>query len=97
MKILGVEITNTLTWNKNTSILIQKVNKRIQLLRAVWGFGSTMPKKVHLLKMYCLSVLKQSSVAWGSSLTKENMHDLERTQKTIAKLILRNYETALLN
>ena len=36
---------------------------------------------------------------WGPALTKENKEDLERTQKTFAKLVLRekyiNYESAL--
>ena len=99
MKILGVTITNKLNWNENTAILIQKVNKRMQLLRAVWGFGSTIPEMVHLWKIYCLSVLEQSCVVWGSSLTQENVDDLERSQKTFAKLVLRdkyiNYENAL--
>ena len=44
-------------------------------------------------------MLEQSCVVWGSSLTQENIDDLERTQKTFAKLILRekylNYESAL--
>ena len=94
MKILGVTITNKLNWNENTAILIQKVNKRMQLLRAVWGFGSTIPEMVHLWKIYCLSVLEQSCVVWGSSLTQENVDDLERSQKTFAKLVLRqNYKT----
>ena len=50
-----------------------------------------------LLKIYCVSV--QSCVVWGSSLTQENIEDLERTQKTLAKLVLRDnyvkYELAL--
>ena len=37
---------------------------------------------------------------WTTSLTQENIEDLERTQKTFAKLVLRekyqNYEEALL-
>ena len=100
MKILGVTITNTLNWNENTSILVQKVNKRMQLIRAVWGIGSTIPEIVNLSKIYCLSVLEQSCVVWGSSFTQENIDNLKRTQETFAKLILRekyiNYEAALL-
>ena len=72
----------------------------MQLLRAVWGFGSSIKEIVHLWKLFCWSVLEQSCVVWGSSLTKENQDDLERTQKSFAKLVLRyqytNYETALI-
>ena len=43
---------------------------------------------VHLWKVYCLSILEQSCVVWGSSLTLENKNDLERLQKTFCKLVL---------
>ena len=55
---------------------------------------------VQLWKTFCLSVLDQSCVVWHSGLTEENRSDLERTQKTFAKLILEEdyvtYEKALL-
>ena len=44
--------------------------------------------------LFCRSVLEQSCVVWGPSLTQENVEDLERTQKSFAKLVLRqNYKT----
>ena len=55
---------------------------------------------VHLWIIYCRSVLEQSAIIWSSSLSQENREDLERTQKSFAKLVLKqeydNYETALL-
>jgi hypothetical protein len=55
---------------------------------------------VHIWILFCRSVLEQSCVVWTTSLTQENIQDLERTQKTFAKLVLRekyqNYEQALL-
>ena len=54
---------------------------------------------VELWKTYCLSVLDQSCVLWDSGLTLENENDLERTQKSFAKLVLQekytNYFEAL--
>ena len=61
----------------------------MQLLRAVWGFVCSI-EEVHLWKLFCLSVLEQSCVVLGSSLTKENKDDLERTQKSFARLVLRD-------
>ena len=55
--------------------------------------------------MYCRSVLEKSAVVWSSSLSQQNKDDLERTQKVLAKLVLKNeykdgdenaYENALL-
>ena len=70
------------------------------LLRAVWGFGCSIEEMVHLWKLFCLSILEQSCVVWGSSLTQEDEDNLERTQKTFAKLVLRDqyidYESALI-
>ena len=61
----------------------------MQLLRTVWGFGSTHTEMVHLWIVFCRSVLEQSCVLWDSRLTLENREDLERTQKTFEKLVLK--------
>ena len=96
MKILGTVITDRLSWNENCAVLIRKVNARMQLLRKVWGFGSSLEDMVHLWKVYCRSILEQSAVVWGAMLTEENKEDLERTQKSFAKLVLEeNYSTYL--
>ena len=46
---------------------------------------------VHICILFWWSILEQSCVVWGSSLTLENIEDLERTQKDKYK----NYEDAL--
>ena len=100
MKILGTVITDKLTWDDNCSNLIKKVNARMQLLRGVLSFGATNPEMVHLWITFCRSVLEQSCVVWHGSLTQENENDLERTQKTFCKLVLKekykNYEYSLI-
>ena len=100
MKILGTVITDKLTWDDNCTNLIKKVNARMQLLRGVLSFGATNPEMVHLWITFCRSVLEQSCVVWHGSLTQENENDLERTQKTFCKLVLKekykNYEHSLI-
>ena len=100
MKILGTLINNNLSWNDNCDMIIKKVNARMQLIRSVQSFGASTEELVHLWVIFCRSVLEQSCVVWHSSLTQENSDDLERTQKTFSKLILKekytNYENALL-
>jgi hypothetical protein len=88
IKILGTVITNSLSWNENCSMIIKKVNARMQLLRKVWSFGSSLEEMVNLWKTYCLCILEQSCAVWSSGLTVENEEDLERTQKTFCKLVL---------
>ena len=57
------------------------------------------PQKITQLGiLFCSSVLEQSCVVWGPSLTQEYKDDLERTQKSFAKMVLKdkyiNYENA---
>ena len=75
------------------------------LLKKMYSFGATEEEMTHLWIIYCRSILEQSAVVWTSSLTQENIEDLERTQKSFVKLVLPNkyktgennsYENALL-
>ena len=72
----------------------------MQLIRSIQSFGATQEELIHLCKIFCRSVLEQSCVVWGPSLTQENSNNLERTQKTFVKLILKekfqNYEQSLM-
>ena len=100
MKILGTVVRSDLTWTENCSLIIKKVNSRMQLIRSILSFGANTEEMVHLWVVFCRSVLEQSCVVWHSSLTQENIDDIERLQKTFGKLILRekyvNYENSLL-
>ena len=82
IKILGTTFNNKITWDKNCSIIIRKVNARIQLLRKVWSFGSSVTEIVHLWQIYCCTILEQSCGVWGNLLTEDNKLDLKRTQKS---------------
>ena len=70
------------------------------LIKKILGFGASTEEMVHIWNMYCRSILEQSAVVWSSSLTQENIDDLERTQKCFTKLILKEkystYSEALL-
>ena len=100
MKILRTLINNQLSWNENCNAIIKKVNSRMQLIRELRNFGASMEEMVHFWILFCRSVLEQSCVVWGPSLTQENKDDLERMQKSFAKLVLKekykNYENALI-
>ena len=100
MEILGTIVNSKLSWDDNCGQLIKKVNSRMRLLRGVQSFGASVEEMVHLWILFCRSVLEQSCVVWGTSLTQENIDDLERSQKTFAKLVLReryrDYDNALI-
>ena len=71
----------------------------------MYSFGATREELTHLWIIYCRSVLEQSAEVWSSSLSEENKTDLERTQKSFVKRVLKkeykteetgSYENALL-
>ena len=71
----------------------------MQLLRKLLSLGASKTEMVHFWIVFCRSVIEQACVVWHNSLTQENSDDLERLQKTFAKLILKqeyvSYENAL--
>ena len=71
----------------------------MQQLRGEQGFGAKMHEMVHLWILFCRSVFDQSCIVCGTSLTQENVRDLERTQTIFAKLVSKekytNYENAI--
>ena len=100
MKLLGTWINSNLTWDENCAYLVKKVNNRMILLRSILSFGASNTEMVHFWIVFCRSILEQCCELWHASLTQENKDDLERTQKTFVKLVLKNnyknYEDALL-
>ena len=99
IKLLGTTITSDLKWNENTSIIVKDSNKRMQFLHRAAKFTYNIRdlKKIYMLQIR--SKLEQSAVVWHSSLTKRNISDLERVQKSALRLILKekyiDYKNAL--
>ena len=99
-KLLGTIISNTLSWDQNTAFIVKKANARMQLLRKVASFGASQDELKDVYVLFVRSLLEQNATVWHSSLTENNITDLERVQKTAVKLILgdkyRSYEQGLL-
>ena len=83
MKILGTIINTRLYWEENCSEIIKKVNARMQLIRELQSFGTKNNEMVHFWILFCRSVIEQSCVVWGTSLTQENIDNLERNTENI--------------
>ena len=99
VKLLGVIITNDLKWDKNTSYLVKKANKKMRMLHIASKFTRNREHLKQIYKTFIRSNLEFSSNVWHSSLTKENRQDLERVQKAALRVILGaeylNYKDAL--
>ena len=98
-KPLVTIITNDLKWDQNTAHIVKKANSRMELLRRVASFGTSVEDLKNIYFLCVRSQLEQSAVVWHSSLTEDNKHDLERVQKSAVKIILgekyKSYQQAL--
>ena len=98
-KLLGTIVSNDLKWDLNTANLVKRANARMELLRKVAGFGASTEDLKTIYILYIRSILEQSATVWHSSLSQENIDDLERVQKSATKIILKNefqgYKNAL--
>ena len=87
-KLLGTIVQNDLKWDLNTASIVKKANARMELLRKVATFGTSSAELTNIYILFIRSLLEQSATVWHSSLTEENISDLERVQKSAVKIIL---------
>ena len=93
-KLLGTFITNDLKWDLNTNKIIKKANARLQLMHKISEFGALQNDMKDIFILFVRSILEVSSCVWHSSLTEENIDDLERVQKSALRIILKEkYKT----
>ena len=65
----------------------------MELLRRVASFGTPVEDLKTIYTLFIRSLVEQSATVWHSSLTQDNITDLERVQKTAVKVILQeNYK-----
>jgi hypothetical protein len=98
-KLLGVMISNDMSWDSNTQYIVKRANARMRMLHKLVEFSVPVADLINIFILYIRSVLEQSCQVWHSSLTFENMTDIERVQKNALKIILKEeyttYEHAL--
>ena len=98
-KLLGVIIDNKLEWDANTHFLVKKANSKMRLLHKLVDFSIPRNDLKTIYILYIRSHLEQSCQVWHSSITLENLTDIERVQKNALKIILQDeyidYQNAL--
>ena len=98
-KLLGTFITNDLKWDLNTNEIVKNANARLQLLHKISDFDASLNDMKDIFVLFIRSILEQSSPVWHSSLTQENIDDLEFVQQSALRIILndmyKTYKNAL--
>ena len=88
-KLLGVMISDDMSWDPNTQYIVKRANARMRMLHKLVEFSVPVEDLINIFILYIRSVLEQSCQVWHSSLTFENMTDIERVQKNALKIILK--------
>ena len=87
-KLLGIELSSTLKWFKNTAAIYKKAMGRMWLLRRM----KLLKLEPELILDYYLKEIRplteQGVVVWNSGLTKSQVNDLEKIQKVALTIIL---------
>ena len=97
-KLVGVLLSDNLSWHKNTQYICQRARQKMWILRRmvkleldIWILFDVYAKEVR-------SMLELAVPAWHSGLTKQQSAEIERVQKISFKLMLGehyvNYDNA---
>ena len=89
-KLLGVIISDDLSWSANTTHIIKKAYKRMVILKKLYEFQVNMSDLLHIYIIYIRSILEQNSVVWSSAITCAESASLERVQKCAFRIILKS-------
>ena len=88
VKLVGVMITNDLSWHKNTIFICQKAREKLWILRRMIHLGLS---DYLLYDVYCKeirSLLEYGVPVWHPGLTQKDSNLIERIQKVAFKIIL---------
>ena len=87
-KLLGMWISDDLSWTRNTKEICIKAYSRLSLLTKLKYVGVGIDDLINIYILFIRSCTEYCSVVFHSSLTVQQSTDLERIQKTCLKVIL---------
>ena len=94
IKLLGVWLTEDLTWDVNVKETCKKAYTRTQMLTKLKFAGIANVELVLIYKLFIRSLTEYCSVVYHTSLTIELKRNLELVQKTCLRIILGNRYTS---
>ena len=89
-KVLGCIITDDLKFHKNTQYMVKKAYARMTILHKLYSFNIPTEDLIIIYILYIRSLLEQNVAVWNSSISQEDIEDLERVQKVALKVILKS-------
>ena len=89
-QLLGVIVQSNLKWDQNTDYICTKAYERIWMIRRLKLLGASSTELVDVYNKQVRSVLEMAVVVWNPALTKHQVAQIERVQKTVCANIMRN-------
>ena len=87
-KILGLYISDNLSWSRNCREICMKAYSRLQMITKLKYVGVSTEDLLDIYILYIRSIAEYCSTVFHSSLTVEQSEKLERIQKTCLRVIL---------
>ena len=98
-KLLGVWISEDMSWSKNCQEICRKAFSRLSLITKLRYVGVSIDDLLDIYVLFIRSVAEYCSVSFHSTLTKQQSDKIEKIQKTCLKIILgdlyEDYQSAL--
>ena len=94
IKLLGIVIRSNLCWSSNTNNMCKKAFSRMWIIRRLKALGADHEELVDIYRQQILSVLELAVPVWAPGLTQQQIHQLERVQKTVIRVILSDEYTS---
>ena len=100
-KILGIWISEDLTWTKNCQEICKRAYSRLSMITKLKYAGVCQDDLIDIYVLFIRSVTEYCAVSFHSTLTQEQTNKIEKIQKTCLKVILgdpyTDYESALIS
>ena len=88
IKLVGVILSDNLSWNENTLYICQKARQKLWILRRMVKLNLNTEVLFDVYTKEVRSIVELAVPVWHSALTKKQSSDIERIQKIAFKLIL---------
>jgi hypothetical protein len=89
-KLLGLYVSDTLTWNEHISTICSKAAKRLHFLKLLKRAAMSSDDLLYYYTAVIRPVTEYACVVWHTSLTKGQTLQLESIQKRALKIIFGN-------
>ena len=98
-KLLGVIVRSDLKWTENTDNICKKGYSRLWLIRRLKSLGASESEMLDVYSRQVRSILELAVPVWNAGLTKIEINQIERVQRTAFHIILgecyMSYDNAL--